>query len=67
MTVRRVGLMLLIYAGLLVFTGWRFMETPNGFIPDQDQGALIGVITLAAGLVKPAHRQSDDQGDEHRQ
>ncbi len=48
-TVRRVGVMLVLYAGLLAITGWRFIETPSGFIPDQDQGALIGVITLPPG------------------
>ncbi len=48
-SVRRVGLMLIVYAGLLLLTGWRFVATPNGFIPDQDQGALIGVITLPPG------------------
>ncbi len=48
-TVHRVVFMLVIYAGLLMITGWRFIETPTGFIPDQDQGALIGVITLPPG------------------
>ena len=48
-TVHRVGIMLLLYAGLLAITGWRFVETPSGFIPDQDQSALIGVITLPPG------------------
>jgi hydrophobe/amphiphile efflux-1 (HAE1) family protein len=48
-TVRRAALMLVLYAGLLLITGWRFMATPGGFIPDQDQGALIGVITLPPG------------------
>ena len=48
-TVRRTGMMLAIYAALLAFTGWRFLSTPSGFIPDQDQGALIGVITLPPG------------------
>jgi hydrophobe/amphiphile efflux-1 (HAE1) family protein len=41
--------MFVLYAGLLLLTGWRFMATPSGFIPDQDQGALIGVISLPAG------------------
>jgi hydrophobe/amphiphile efflux-1 (HAE1) family protein len=48
-TVRRVGAMLILYAGLLVITGWRFTATPNGFIPEMDQGALIGVVTLPPG------------------
>jgi hydrophobe/amphiphile efflux-1 (HAE1) family protein len=48
-TVRRISAMLLLYGGLLLLTGWRFAATPGGFIPEQDQGALIGVITLPPG------------------
>ncbi|HWK53555.1 MAG TPA: multidrug efflux RND transporter permease subunit [Hyphomicrobiales bacterium] len=48
-TVRRTSAMLLLYGGLLILTTWRFVATPGGFIPEQDQGALIGVITLPPG------------------
>ena len=48
-SVRRISAMLLLYVGLLVLTGWRFTVTPGGFIPEQDQGALIGVVTLPPG------------------
>src|SRR5690606_14534631 len=48
-TVRHAAMMLVLYAGLLAITGWRFAATPGGFIPEQDQGALIGVITLPPG------------------
>jgi len=48
-TVRHAAMMLVLYAGLLALTGWRFVATPGGFIPEQDQGALIGVITLPPG------------------
>jgi len=34
---------------LLGLTGWRMSATPTGFIPDQDQGFLIGVIQLPPG------------------
>lgn len=47
--IRRSGLMLIIYALLLTFTGWRLMATPTGFIPEQDQGVLIGVVQLPPG------------------
>lgn len=47
--VRMVGIVLIVYVALLVVTGWRLTETPTGFIPDQDQGVLIGVIQLPAG------------------
>jgi hydrophobe/amphiphile efflux-1 (HAE1) family protein len=46
----RLGLiMMLIYAGLLALTGWRLVATPTGFIPEQDQGFLIGVVQLPPG------------------
>lgn len=47
--VRLVTIMLIAYAGLLATTGWRLMDTPTGFIPEQDQGFLIGVIQLPPG------------------
>ena len=47
--IRRTTLMLLIYAGLLALAGWRLTATPTGFIPDQDQGFLIGVVQLPPG------------------
>ncbi|HEY0598524.1 multidrug efflux RND transporter permease subunit [Brevundimonas sp.] len=47
--VRTVGLVLAVYVALLALTAWRVAETPTGFIPDQDQGYLIGVIQLPAG------------------
>ncbi|HTU09616.1 MAG TPA: multidrug efflux RND transporter permease subunit [Allosphingosinicella sp.] len=47
--VRRGAVMLVIYAGLLVMTGWRLTATPTGFIPEQDQGILIGVVQLPPG------------------
>ncbi|VTR92957.1 transporter : Cation/multidrug efflux pump OS=Singulisphaera acidiphila (strain ATCC BAA-1392 / DSM 18658 / VKM B-2454 / MOB10) GN=Sinac_7474 PE=4 SV=1: ACR_tran: ACR_tran [Gemmata massiliana] len=39
-------LVLLVYAGLLVLTGWTFEDAPKGFIPQQDQGRLIVNIQL---------------------
>ncbi|MBJ7448409.1 MAG: multidrug efflux RND transporter permease subunit [Brevundimonas sp.] len=47
--VRMVAIMLFVYVGLLGLTAWRLVDTPSGFIPDQDQGFLIGVIQLPAG------------------
>ncbi len=48
-TVRMGAIMLVAYAVLLGLTGWRLMATPSGFIPEQDQGFLIGVVQLPAG------------------
>lgn len=47
--VRMVLIVLVAYAGLLVLAGWRLSETPTGFIPDQDQGFLIGIVQLPPG------------------
>jgi hydrophobe/amphiphile efflux-1 (HAE1) family protein len=47
--VHRSTIMLVIYGGLLGLTVWRLSATPTGFIPDQDQGFLIGVIQLPPG------------------
>jgi hydrophobe/amphiphile efflux-1 (HAE1) family protein len=47
--VHRSTIMLVIYGGLLGLTVWRLNATPTGFIPDQDQGFLIGVIQLPPG------------------
>ncbi len=47
--VRTVMLVLIVYAGLLGLTAWRLIDTPSGFIPEQDQGFLIGVVQLPAG------------------
>ncbi len=47
--VRMSGIVLIVYAGLVVLTGLQFRFTPGGFIPDQDQGYLIGVINLPQG------------------
>ena len=41
--------MLLVYAGLIAGTVWLAHVTPAGFIPEQDQGVLIGVVQLPAG------------------
>jgi HAE1 family hydrophobic/amphiphilic exporter-1 len=44
-----IAVMLLVYGGLLLLTGWRLVATPGGFIPAQDQGVFPIAITLPAG------------------
>jgi multidrug efflux pump len=39
-------LVLLVYGGLLVLTGWVFQAAPKGFVPQQDQGRIICNIQL---------------------
>ncbi len=51
-TAKAVRMLLIIgiaYALLLTLTGWRFMQTPTGFVPAQDQGFLIAVIQMPPG------------------
>jgi HAE1 family hydrophobic/amphiphilic exporter-1 len=46
----RVALLVLaVYGGLIVLTGWQFQRTPTGFIPEQDQGYFISVLQLPPG------------------
>jgi hydrophobe/amphiphile efflux-1 (HAE1) family protein len=47
--IRKGLIMMLVYAGLLLLTGWRLTATPTGFIPEQDQGFLIGIVQLPPG------------------
>ena len=47
--VRTLGVMFLIYGGLLALTAWRVTATPGGFIPDQDQGNVIVSARLPEG------------------
>ena len=43
---RRSVLVLTGYGGLLVLTGWVFLNTPTGFIPSQDMGYLLINVQL---------------------
>jgi HAE1 family hydrophobic/amphiphilic exporter-1 len=47
--VRMLVLMLVVYGGLLLLTGWRISATPTGFIPEQDQGVLMISAKLPEG------------------
>ncbi|RAI01730.1 hydrophobe/amphiphile efflux-1 family RND transporter [Acuticoccus sediminis] len=44
-----LGVMILSFAGLLVATWWMLSTTPQGFIPQQDQGYAIVVVKLPDG------------------
>jgi HAE1 family hydrophobic/amphiphilic exporter-1 len=44
-----LGVVGVVYAILIITTGWRFYATPTGFIPAQDQGYLIGIIQMPPG------------------
>jgi multidrug efflux pump len=46
---RRGGIALAVYAGLLALTWFGFKTVPTGFIPTQDQGYLIVFAQLPDG------------------
>ncbi|HUL82637.1 MAG TPA: efflux RND transporter permease subunit, partial [Gammaproteobacteria bacterium] len=46
---RRGALLVALYAGLLVLTGWRVLDTPRGFIPAQDQANVSMSVTMPPG------------------
>jgi hydrophobe/amphiphile efflux-1 (HAE1) family protein len=47
--VRSLAMVGIAYVLLIGIAGWRFTATPSGFIPNQDQGYLIGVVQLPPG------------------
>ena len=47
--VRMLMVVGVVYVALILVAGWRFTSTPSGFIPAQDQGYLIGVVSLPPG------------------
>ena len=47
--IRLAGLVLVVYAGLIGLTGWRFAATPTGLVPQLDRGYLIAAFQLPPG------------------
>ncbi|MEM9103767.1 MAG: multidrug efflux RND transporter permease subunit [Pseudomonadota bacterium] len=47
--VRSVGIILILYLGLMGLTAFQFDRVPSGFIPPQDQGYFIISIQLPSG------------------
>ena len=46
---RRRWFALVVFAALLVMTGWIYKTTPTAFIPDEDQGFAIATVQLPEG------------------
>ncbi len=46
MIVRRVGLMMLLFVVIALYSGWEFGRIPTGFLPVEDQGYVIANIQL---------------------
>ncbi len=39
-------LVLIVFVGLAIFTGWWYQKTPTGFLPTEDQGYVIIAVQL---------------------
>jgi hydrophobe/amphiphile efflux-1 (HAE1) family protein len=55
---------LVVYAGLLVLTGWSFNEVPAGFIPQQDKGQLLVNVQLPDSSSVQRTQEAMEQIDE---
>jgi HAE1 family hydrophobic/amphiphilic exporter-1 len=44
--VRQTALVMILFLGLVAFTGWWFVRLPTGFVPTEDQGYAIVVVQL---------------------
>jgi multidrug efflux pump len=44
--IRKSAIALLLYAGLVVLTGWSFTKVPTGFVPTQDKQYLVAFAQL---------------------
>ena len=47
--VRALAIVGVVYVCLIALAGWRFVSTPTGFIPAQDQGYLICAVQMPPG------------------
>ena len=55
--VRALGMMLILYAGLIATSAWQFSRAPTGFVPEQDQAYLITVLQLPPGATLDRTKQ----------
>jgi len=44
--VRRVAIVMIVFAGMVVLTGWGFTKVPTGFLPTEDQGYCFANVQL---------------------
>ena len=47
--IRRLVVSVMIFAGVMAFTYWTFVTVPKGFVPFEDQGALMVDVQLPDG------------------
>jgi multidrug efflux pump len=61
--VRRVLIALVLFGGLLFVTFGLFKSVPGGFVPDEDQGYLLGVAILPDGASLDRTREVVNQAN----
>ncbi|HEY3321411.1 MAG TPA: multidrug efflux RND transporter permease subunit [Planctomycetota bacterium] len=52
---------MLVYAGLIVFTGWLYLSLPTGFLPVDDQGFVFVGVQLPDGASQERTREVMDK------
>ncbi|QDU35937.1 Efflux pump membrane transporter BepE [Maioricimonas rarisocia] len=62
--VRVVSLVMLVYVGLVVTTGWTFGRLPTGFVPSEDQGYMFINIQLPDAASKQRTQQLIERLDD---
>jgi hydrophobe/amphiphile efflux-1 (HAE1) family protein len=63
-TVRRSGIALVIYAGLIALTYFGFNAVPAGFVPDQDKQYVVAIGQLPpASTVERSHEVTREMGE----
>lgn len=67
--IRRGAVALMVYAGLLLVTGWAFEKVPTGFVPTQDKQYLVAFAQLPEGAsldrTDAVIRRMSDMGLKH--
>lgn len=54
-------MILVVYVGMLVWTGHQFQTVPKGFIPKQDNGYIFGAMQLPDGVTLDHSRKAVDK------
>ena len=62
--VRRVAIVMPVFAGLVVFTGWSFTTLPKGFLPIEDQGYCFVNLQLPDAASRQRTNQVLEELDE---
>lgn len=64
-TLKRAFRAFLLYLALVGITGWLFTQLPSSFLPEEDQGVIMSMVTLPAGATQPRTIEVLDQIQHH--